>query len=331
MGQAEPDFPPMVYEEPPFFYEDDYFPEADPYTSEPPPLDLPPLSETPEATAAWHDARLIGVDRGADAGDKRYEIGAIDLYTDAATGDLSGHYLPLTAFADEDSAVDHFHGLERQAHRAGMSGRGIVDFAEAQLTADTVQWQAATAAEHVAYAHIRDDFDLDVADIPPDDGLGPLIQAGIDLGGVWVADDPTLAQDALRAIGVASPDFDPATNPPPFYDAEADIAYWIGVFQPDADDRDNCITSILSLGRDPESGVMEAQLAPCVPGDYDKANAAAEYLIQVAERGGIEQVFDTAEGMALATDQHAFWQTGRGVPLEPDAAHGIAAGSEMTR
>jgi hypothetical protein len=44
----------------------------------------------------------------------------------------------------------------------------------------------------------------------------------------------------------------------------------------------------------------------------------------VAGRGGIEQVFDTAEGMALATDQRELWQRERGVPLEPDTTQTIA-------
>jgi hypothetical protein len=44
----------------------------------------------------------------------------------------------------------------------------------------------------------------------------------------------------------------------------------------------------------------------------------------VAQRGGIEQVFDTAEGMALATDQREFWETERGVALEPDTTREIA-------
>jgi hypothetical protein len=105
---------------------------------------------------------------------------------------------------------------------------------------------------------------------------------------------------------------------------ETGTAYWIGVFQPDKDDRENCVTSILSLGRDAETGAMEAQLAPCVPGDWDKAYSAAEYLIQVAQKGGIEQVFDTAEGMALATDQRERWENKRGLLLESDAARDIA-------
>jgi hypothetical protein len=84
------------------------------------------------------------------------------------------------------------------------------------------------------------------------------------------------------------------------------------------------VTSILSLGRNPDTGEMEAQLAPCDPGDWDKAYSSAEYLIQVADRGGIEQLFDTAEGMALATDQREFWETERGMPLEADTVRDIA-------
>jgi hypothetical protein len=67
-----------------------------------------------------------------------------------------------------------------------------------------------------------------------------------------------------------------------------------------------------------------------VPGDWDKAYSAAEYLIQVARKGGIEPVFDTAEGMALATDQREFWETERGVALEPEATREIADFSRET-
>jgi hypothetical protein len=61
-----------------------------------------------------------------------------------------------------------------------------------------------------------------------------------------------------------------------------------------------------------------------VPGDWDKAYSAAEYLIGVAQKGGIDHCFDAAEGMALATDQRALWDEARGIALEPDAADEIA-------
>ena len=84
------------------------------------------------------------------------------------------------------------------------------------------------------------------------------------------------------------------------------------------------MTSILTLGRDAESGEVEAQLAPCVPGDWDKAYNAAEYLLGVVEKGGIERVFDAAEGMALASGQRELWQDERGIPLAGDAAQDLA-------
>jgi hypothetical protein len=174
-------------------------------------------------------------------------------------------------------------------------------------------------------------------DEPPDNVVDPLIQTAIELGSVARAVEPEVetpqiedgsAFQALNAIGIEAENFDPAKDPPPFYDAETGTAYWIGVFQPDKEDRENCVTSILSLGRNPETGEMEAQLAPCVPGEWDKAYASAEYLIQVAQKGGIDRCFDAAEGMALATDQRELWESERGVALEAEAAHEIA---EYTR
>ena len=90
------DFDP--YPPPPPDY--DLFPKPDDYT----PDDLEQLSDIPSPAQdglqgfetrepqneswSWHDARLVGVDRGEEAGGKRYEVGAIDLYADADTGDL---------------------------------------------------------------------------------------------------------------------------------------------------------------------------------------------------------------------------------------------------
>ena len=84
------------------------------------------------------------------------------------------------------------------------------------------------------------------------------------------------------------------------------------------------MTSILSVGRDADTGETVAQLAPCVPGDWDKAHAAAEHLMGVAERGGLDAVFDAAEGMALATDQRDRWTSERGLPLSPDSTQAVA-------
>ncbi len=307
--------------------------------------DVPPLAqdglqgfEPPESTDegwGWHDARLIGVERETDDG-KRYEIGAIDVYANVNTGDLGGSYLPVASFDDVDVAAAFYHNLQEQIHDQELPAYQVPEFAEAraaEMNPEPENWRGATPEEYAAYEHLRDLEDGGIAgrDEPPDTAVDPLIQTAIELGGVVVEPEieaPQLedgsAFQALSAIGIEAENFDPAKDPPPFYDAETGTAYWIGVFQPDKEDRENCVTSILSLGRNPETGEMEAQLAPCVPGEWDKAYASAEYLIQVAQKGGIDRCFDAAEGMALATDQRELWENQRGVALEPDAAKEIA-------
>ncbi|MCP4594567.1 MAG: hypothetical protein GY842_27870, partial [bacterium] len=212
----------------------------------------------------------------------------------------------------------------------------VTNFAEGkafEMNPEPENWRGAEPDEYTAYEYICDleSFDQELADDPPEEVIDPLIQTAIELGGVVVEQEVEAAVEvdqaafqALNAIGIQAENFDPTADPPPFYDAETGTAYWIGIFQPDRDDRENCVTSILSLGRNPDTDEMEAQLAPCVPGDWDKTYGAAEYLIQVAGHGGIEQVFDAAEGMALATDQRELWERDRGVPLEVDATQNIA-------
>jgi len=270
--------------------------------------DVPPLSqdglpgfETPEPTDtgwSWHDTQLIGIERPTDDG-TAYEIGCLDLYANANTGEVGGHYLPMTAFADRDVASSFYQDMNHEIEEQGLSVHEIRDFAQDKTVAlneEPQEWREAGHEEYAAYEYLRDLAALDLAgrDDPPDHQLEPLLQTALDLGGVandleTDASRPDIGQsstfEALSAIGIEAEGFDPAKNPPPFYDAEAGTAYWIGVFQPDKDDRENCVTSILSLGRDPETGDLEAQLAPCVPGDWDKAYASAEYLIQVAQKG----------------------------------------------
>ncbi len=282
----------------------------------------------------WHDARLIGVERDTDDS-TRYEIGAIDVYANVNTGDLGGSYLPIASFEDVDIAAVYYHTLQEQIHDQGLAAHQVSDFAEKQalaMNAEPESWRGATPDEYAAYEHLRDLDDGNIAgrDEPPDYLTDPLIQTAIELGGVAPSveqnqriEDQSAFQ-ALNAIGIEADGFNPTKDPPPFYDAETGTAYWIGVFQPDKDDHENCVTSILSLGRNPESGEMEAQLAPCVPGEWDKAYTAAEYLIEVAQKSGIDHCFDAAEGMALATDQRELWEKERGVEIEPNATREIA-------
>jgi hypothetical protein len=335
---AQPDYAPM---DDPWLPDDDRFVPEDTQHL----VDMPPLSqdglqgfEQPEPLDedwGWHDARLIGVERETDDG-THYEIGAIDVYANVNTGDLGGSYLPVASFDDVDVTAAFYHNLQEQIHDQGLTAYQMPEFAEKQAFAmnpEPENWRGATPEEYTAYEHLRDLDDGGIVgrDEPPDHAVDPLIETAIALGEVVVEPEVETPQfedesafQALSAIGIEAENFDPTKDPPPFYDDETGTAYWIGVFQPDKEDRENCVTSILSLGRNPETGEMEAQLAPCVPGEWDKAYASAEYLIQVAQKGGIDRCFDAAEGMALATDQRELWENERGVALEPDAAREIA-------
>ncbi|MBL8153636.1 MAG: hypothetical protein JNM70_05570 [Anaerolineae bacterium] len=331
----------------------DYAPDLDPWlpdddrfvpTDTPLRLDLPPVEqdglqglEPPEPADAgwrWHDARLIGVECQDESG-IAYEIGCIDLYANLHTGDLGGSYLLISTFDDADVAAAFFHDLQSQIQRDGLLNQAIPAFAEQAATrihGETPAWGSASGDEYQAYSLLSDleQADPDTRDLPPAAALDPLLEEALRLGGVVQEvsrpvpsiDDPSAFQ-ALSAIGIQAEGFEPTRDPPPFYDAETGTAYWIGVFQPDPADTANCLTSILSLGRGAD-GELQAQLAPCVPGDWDKAYSAAEYLIQVAEKGGIDRCFDAAEGMALATEQRERWSQERGVPLAPEATRGIA-------
>ncbi|MDX1994384.1 MAG: hypothetical protein SF029_18520 [bacterium] len=308
--------------------------------------DVPPLSqdglqgfEAPEPTDAgwsWHDARLIGVERAAETG-VQYEIGCIDVYANVHSGDLGGSYLPIATLDDVDAATHFYHDLEAEIHQQALPNYAVPQFAEAvvERSGRTPEWVGAAQAEYEAYDYLRDleTGHLNSRDEPPDQAIDPLIETARQLGGVIaeremegeaLTPEDRAAFQALNAIGIEADGFDPSQDPPPFYDAQTGTAYWIGVFQPDKDDTENCITSILSLGRNPDTGEVEAQLAPCVPGDWDKAYRASEFLIDVAQKGGIERCFDAAEGMALATDQRDLWENERGVPLDTGVVQDIA-------
>lgn len=333
--------------EPPDFAEmpDPWLPEDERFMPDPGPLpDVPSLSqdglqgfETPEPVEtgwSWHDTQLIGVERASDEA-TAYEIGCLDLYSNVNTGEVGGHYLPMAAFSDRDVASAFYQDANREMEEQGLAAHEIREFAQEKTVAlneEPQAWREAGVEEYAAYAYLHDVQSLDLADRdhPPEQAIDPLMDTLLELDGRQgerVQPRPDLGGpstfEALSAIGVEAEGFDPAKDPPPFYDAETGTAYWIGVFQPDKEDRETCVTSILSLGRHPETGEMEAQLAPCVPGDWDKAYSAAEYLIEVAQKGGMERCFEAAEGMALATDQRDFWETERGLTLDQDAARNL--------
>jgi hypothetical protein len=252
---------------------------------------------------------LIGVERPDDEG-TQYEIGCLELYSNSHTGEVGGHYLPMAAFSDREVASAFYQDLNREMEEQGLAAHEVRDFAQDKTVAlneEPQAWREAGHEEYAAYVYLRDlqSVDLIGRDDPPPQALDGLAVTLAELGGVPVPlelEQPAMADpsafQALNAIGLEAEGFDPAREPPPFYDGDTGTAYWIGVFQPDKEDHENCVTSILSLGRYPETGEMEAQLAPCVPGDWDKAYSAAEYLIEVAQKGGIERCFEAAEGMA---------------------------------
>ncbi len=275
----------------------------------------------------WHDAAIIAVERMLPDGEAdQYSIGAVDLYANTHTGDVSGNYLEIGAFDDIDEAAALYHDLQAEIHRERLLPFQLVDLAEeraAERGDSSPEWRAAGEVELHAYEQMRTLDTSILPDLPPEDfALEDLFDLETEPTRAVDPDSPSFK--ALHEIGVTADGFDPDTDPPPFIDAETGTAYWIGVFQPDKDDPSNCVTSILTLGRDPDTGEVEAQLAPCVPGEWDKAYGAAEYLLGVLEKGGIERTFDAAEGMALAADQRALWERERGIPLEPDAAQDLA-------
>lgn len=310
---------------------DDYLPEDDPFepapTGEQPSVGVALSSVGDEDGWAWHDAALIAVERTDANGDvTNYSIGAVDLYANANTGDIGGSYLEIGTFQDIDEAAGFYHQLQGAIHDRQVLPFQLVDFAEERvndLGAAAPAWGVAGPAEYAAYEETRSLDSIAAPDLPPDEfDLEALFGRETDPVQSLETDTPTFK--ALREIGISADGFDPDNDPPPFVDPETGTAYWIGVFQPDKNDPDNAVTSILSLGRDPETGEVEAQLAPIVPGEWDKAYGAAEYLLGVVEKGGIDRAFEAAEGMALASDQRELWERERGIPLEADAAQDLA-------
>jgi hypothetical protein len=290
----------------------------------------------PDERWLWLEARLVGLEQRDGAGEiSGYEVGCVDLYADTTSGDLGGAYLRVQAFGPDEQAraEDFFTRLTGYAHAKDLATHNLPDLAEraaAQIAAregrEPPGWRGLTPEE---YGRYESEFGLiETArpdDSPPDFAHDELLRLAYELGGEVVdLEEPRPAAQALGDIGLAAGDFDPDADRPPFYDAAKNTAYWIGVYQPDPGDREVCVASILSLTRDADTGEYDAQLAPCMVGDWDQAYAASQHLIRIAERrADIERVFEAAEGMAIAADQREAWQHERGVPLEPDTAQDL--------
>jgi hypothetical protein len=339
---TEPDFfppepPPddvrFLSEPPPEDYAD-YEPE--PFMVAPGQQSLPGFeqpSAEPHDTWAWLDARFVGLEQVDDRGNLTgYEVGCVDLYADTVSGDLGGTFLRVQAFGpdERDKAEDLFNRLNSYAYEKDMAAHELPGLAEkvARKIAgregyEPPQWRALTTDEYGLFAREFGITQENEPDVPPEYAQDELLRTAYELGGVEV-EQPDPAAQALHRIGLSAEGFDPDRDMPPFYDEATNTAYWVGIYQPQADDREVCFASILSLTRDTESGAYEAQLAPCMVGDWDQAYSASEHLIGIAERSkDIERVFEAAEGMAIAANQREGWQHERGVSLEPESAQSI--------
>ncbi len=296
----------------------------------------PPPTEPPD-NWSWLDARFVGLEQVDGAGNVTgYEVGCVDIYADTVSGDVGGTFLRVQAFEPDelDQAEDLFNRLNTYASDQGIGAHAVPDLAEraaAKIAGreglDAPEWLTLTPDEYTLFEREFGLVQDAEPDIPSDYAHDDLLRCAYELGGVLVEiEEPEHhpAAQALEEAGLSADGFDPDRDPPPFFDADTHTAYWIGVYQPDPDDREVCVASILSLTRDPDSGAYDAQLAPCVAGDWDKAYAASEHLIQIADRSeDIERVFESAEGMAIAGNQREDWQHARGVELEPDSARDI--------
>jgi hypothetical protein len=297
--------------------DDPFLPYAARETADPAPLTTVETSFSTDEGWRWHDAALIAQEQPDSPMVGRYAIGAVDLYANAMTGDLGGSYLEIARFDDLDAADEFYHDLRSEIHDKMLLPFELTDFAtdKAQLRAHAPgtpkpEWRMCEPAEYAAYEALRS---LESEDLS------------------LTRDEPQIAApsvSALHEIGITTVGGDLDHDPPPFFDAETNTAYWIGIFQPDLDDPSACVTSILSLTRNEQTGEMEAQLAPCVPGDWQKAHGAAEYLLDVLDKSGIDRCLEVAEGMALAADQTRLWEAERGIPLETETAQHI---QEYTR
>jgi hypothetical protein len=333
--------PDFSLEPPPEDYEYDYEPpdgyEPEPFVVASDQPSLPGLEPPPAERDhwTWLDARFVGLEQVDDDGELTgYEVGCVDLYADTLSGDLGGTLLRVQAFGPDERelAEDLFNRLNGYAYDQGIAAHELPDLAEKAAARIAMReglqppvWRALTPNEYALFERELGLGETVEPDIPPEYVHDDLLRLAYELGGVEVEMETSHpAAQALNHIGLAADGFDPDQDLPPFYDANTNAAYWIGIYQPDPADRDVCVTSILSLTRDPDSGSYAAQLAPCVTGDWEKAYAASEFLIGIATRSDdIERVFEAAEGMAIAADQRDGWQHDRGVPLESGSAQDI--------
>ena len=255
-------FPPdelRFLEEPP---PEEYDYEPEPFMVAPGQQSLPgmePLAEPPDHWA-WLDARFVGLEQVDDRGSLTgYEVGCVDLYADTVSGDLGGTFLRVQDFGpnERDEAEDLLNRLNGYASEKNLAAHELPNLAEkvARKIAgregfEPPRWRELTTDEYGLFAR---EFGLGQdaePDVPPEYAQDELLRTAYELGGVEF-EQPDPAAQALQQIGLSAEGFDPDRDMPPFYDETTHTAYWVGIYQPQAEDREVCFASILSLTRDP--------------------------------------------------------------------------------
>ncbi len=247
-----------------------------------------------------------------------YAVGVVEVWQDPLTGDQAGSYLHLAEAPHLQRAEETQANIYSLADEAGVSDAAFGDFAH-DLIKGRGDWQPLTDAQwqqvDKALAPYSPDFDDDAR----------WAERNHLLAQVFKTIEPQHLPDydqAVKDLGIQLEGFDPATTPPPLFDAKTNTAYWIGVYQ-DPETPDQGITSLLSIQMD-ENDAPQARLAPVAMGDFDHAHRTAEYMLTVAERTqDVAQVLDVAEGMAVATQHRELWDSEQGIPVERDIAFSL--------
>ena len=110
----------------------------------------------------WHDAAIIAVGRVLPDGEtEQYSIGAVDLYSNAQTGDPGGSYLSLGTFDDIDEAASFYHDLQGDIHDRELLPFQLIDFANEKAVGGrrnaepASEWRGAGDMEYAAYEEMR--------------------------------------------------------------------------------------------------------------------------------------------------------------------------------
>ncbi|GIK64413.1 MAG: hypothetical protein BroJett018_22070 [Chloroflexota bacterium] len=332
-----PDFPPMDDEReayaPPIPSAQDYVVPEALYADEllklpaevyPTQTTHPPASETLviERPSTWRlqQSGVLIEEVFADAPDPdHYAVGIMEVWHDPQTGDQKGAYLHMADAPHLERAEEMRNNIYRMADEARVSDPDLGNFAHGLIQQRGEWWPLTDAQWEVVDNTLTPDmpdFQAEATWVARDQLLAQTVAvSGAELAREEI-DQPHELQAVMRGLGLQAEDFDPASIPPPLFDESTNTAYWIGVYQPDPNNSNEAITSILSIHQD-EAGQPIAHLAPVATGDWNHAYRTAEYLLGVAERTqDVGQVLDTAEAMALATQQRDLW----GTPLEADVA-----------